>query len=103
MAEQWKYLQLTDAVTGEASGGGELAGDPIYRMLTEQVGVRPDTHRYLRVDEDGKLQGQTVPFWRQLLDNKIATEIDQAAFNAAENFRKKTIGAQDLVGINPTM
>jgi hypothetical protein len=104
MAEQWKYLQLTGAATGETSAGGRsLADDPIFRMLTSQVGVKPGTHQYLRVDEGATLQGQTVPFYQQLIDQGIASEVDETTFKDADNFHKKTIGAQDLVGANPQM
>jgi len=103
MPEQWKYLQLTGAAAGEASGGGGLADNPIWGMLTSQVGVKPGTHTYLRVDEAATLQGQTVPFYQQLIDTGIASEVDEPTFKGAENFRKKTIGAQDLVGVNPQM
>jgi len=104
MTEQWKYLQLTGAAAGEASSGGDLADNPIWGLLTsQQVGVRPGTHTYLRIDENATLQGQTVPFYQQLIDTGIGNEVDQDTFKGAENFRKKTIGAQDLVGVNPQM
>jgi hypothetical protein len=103
----WKYLQLQGAAAGEAGSGGAetLGSSPVFKLMTDRLGVKPGTHRFLRIDSDATYQDQ--PLYSQLVEQNLAVEIDEATFKGAENFRKRTIGSEDLTGVEggggPTM
>ena len=101
----WQYLKLTDAASGGPSAGGSLEGNQLYSVMTDKLGVKPGTHRYLRVDDTATYQG--TPLHQLLVEQGVAAKISQDDFNKAENFRKRTIQVEDLTGIDgaggPTM